>query len=169
MGAGPGEVVALLPDVLNFRILWSEASDEAASFLRLSHGFASAAVQLQVLQAAPGSNGRCLSSKFEVYLLCPRRNFLGCLKRIPAHSRQRRFLHLCGLPMWHLGLHPGVYETAHIKDGPEPEAMAEEPKETSEKVRDLHRSLGMCLSRAILQGSGRLGSRSMPHTPVLMA
>ena len=78
--------------------------------------------------------------------------------------------------MWHLGLHPCVSKKAKIycsaagcREGPELEAMAEEPKETSEKVRDLHRSLGMCLSRAILQGSGRLGSRSLPHAPVLMA
>ncbi|CAJ1456102.1 unnamed protein product [Effrenium voratum] len=38
---------------------------------------------------------------------------------------------------------------------------------STQELQDLHRSLGMCLSRAILQGSGRLGST--PPSPLLMA
>lgn len=92
----------------------------------LSHGFASASVQLQVLQE----------------------ELSGVLEEDPCPFETEEVLVLMRI--------------ANV-------AMAEEPKETSEKVRDLHRSLGMCLSRAILQGSGRLGSRSLPHAPVLMA
>lgn len=40
---------------------------------------------------------------------------------------------------------------------------------SNKELQDLHRSLGMCLSRAILQGSGRFGTGSVGGSPLLMA